>query len=63
MKMFGKLTRETDEWVPARILCVRYWLMPGQMNCLISPDPIPQLLRISIRFDFDLKFDSIRSSK
>jgi len=24
MKMFGKLTRETAEWVPARILCVRF---------------------------------------
>ena len=24
MKMFGKLTRETEEWVPAKLLCVRY---------------------------------------
>jgi len=24
LKMFGKLTRETVEWVPARILCVRF---------------------------------------
>ena len=23
MKMFGKLTRETQEWVPAKLLCVR----------------------------------------
>lgn len=23
LKMFGKLTRETIEWIPARILCVR----------------------------------------
>ena len=23
MKMFGKMTRESVEWVPARILCVR----------------------------------------
>jgi hypothetical protein len=24
MKMFGRLTRETAEWVPARLLCVRF---------------------------------------
>ena len=23
MKMFGTLTRETEEWVPAKLLCVR----------------------------------------
>ena len=24
LKMFGRLTRETSEWVPARLLCVRF---------------------------------------
>ena len=51
MKMFGKLTRQTVEWIPTRILCVRYKiLLKWNLDDLISSYSLLQSCNSHIRF-------------
>jgi len=56
MKMFGKLTRQTVEWIPARILCVRYKiLLKWNLDDLISSYSLLQSCNLYIQFIMPFK--------